>query len=94
MARGTVRGALTGALVLIALQKITTARGAASVSGGMDVLNSLVERALSPDVAAVPNFAHATGRQEEPEPAPIPDGPRNVGSVPDPSTIPVPKIPE
>jgi hypothetical protein len=95
-ARSSVRGALTACLGLVALQVATTDRGSAALGGGFTVLNTMVERIFSPDVPALPDFAHAVGRQEEPETTwtpPVttekPDS-KFPGVTPDPRKIPVP----
>lgn len=48
-----LRGAVTAWLALIALQTVVTNSGQAS--GALGTLNNLVQRALSPDVPAIPD---------------------------------------
>jgi hypothetical protein len=50
----TLRGAITAWLALIALQTIVTS-GSGRVSSALTGLNTLVQRALSPDVPAIPD---------------------------------------
>lgn len=59
-------------LGLIALQALTTREGSGKVAGAFDALNSIVERALDPNVAAIPDFAGATGAGSSSTPAAAP----------------------
>lgn len=81
MARGAVRGAAVAWLGLIALQVATTRRGSAAVAGGFDVFSGFVERALSPDVAAIPDYAHRVGRDEETDAPPATAAPTGGGKT-------------
>lgn len=80
MRRGALKGAASAWLGLIVLQVATTNRGSGAVSGALAAVASVVERALSPDVAAIPDLAHRTGRDEEP--APVPAGGGKTESTP------------
>jgi hypothetical protein len=55
MARGAFRGALTAWLGLITLQVVTTKGGSSKVAGLFGVVDSVVQRALDPNVAAIPD---------------------------------------
>lgn len=61
MANGTLRGAGAAVFGLIVLQTVTTQRGAAGVGGILGWVDSVLRRALSPDVAAIPDFANGKG---------------------------------
>lgn len=66
MARGAFRGAAGVWLGLIALQVLTTREGSGKVAGAFDAVNSLVERALDPNVAAIPDHAGVGSRPSTP----------------------------
>jgi len=66
VASGAVRGVLTAWLGLAALQALTSRGGSDKAAGLVDVIASVVERALSPDVAAIPNFAGWDGAAARP----------------------------
>lgn len=66
MARGALRGVGVAWLSLVALQVATTDRGSGALVSGLDGVTGLVRRAFSADVAAIPDLAHRTGRDEEP----------------------------
>lgn len=55
MARGAFRGAASAWLGLIALQAVTSKGGSSATSGVLGWAESVVKRALSPDVAAIPD---------------------------------------
>lgn len=55
MARGAFRGALTAWLGLITLQTVVSKSGSSQVSGIFGVLDSMVQRALDPNIAALPD---------------------------------------
>jgi hypothetical protein len=55
VARGAVRGAVTAWLALVVLQVVTSQHGSGQVAGLFDLANGLVKRAMSPDVAAIPD---------------------------------------
>lgn len=50
-----IRGAVTAWLALIALQTVTSKGGSGKVAGAFSALDSIVKRALSPNVAAIPD---------------------------------------
>ncbi len=52
-----VRGFLTGYLLLVALSALVGEGGSKRASGLLGTLTSLVERALSPAVAAIPDYS-------------------------------------
>jgi len=60
VARGAVRGALTAWLGLITLQVVTSQGGSGRVAGAFVAFDSVVKRALSPDVAAIPDYRNGT----------------------------------
>jgi hypothetical protein len=60
VARGALRGAMSAWLGLITLQVVTSQHGSGAVAGAFDTVNSVVKRALSPDVAAVPDYRNGT----------------------------------
>jgi hypothetical protein len=60
VARGAVRGALTAWLGLITLQVVTSQHGSGQVAGAFEALNSVVKRALSADVAAIPDYRNGS----------------------------------
>jgi hypothetical protein len=60
---------------LIVLQAVTTKRGAKGVSGAFGWIDSAVQRAISPDVAAIPDFSAGT-------PAPAATTPAGSSSLP------------
>lgn len=53
--RGGVRGALAAWLGLIALQAVGTAGGSGRISSFFGDVNTLIERALNPNVPAIPD---------------------------------------
>jgi hypothetical protein len=55
VARGALRGAAAAWLGLIALQAVTSKGGAHATSGVLGVAESIVKRALAPNVAAIPD---------------------------------------
>jgi hypothetical protein len=57
VARGALRGAATAWLGLIALQVVTSGEGSGRLSEVFVWVNSLVTRALDPDVAAIPDLS-------------------------------------
>lgn len=57
MARGAVRGFAAGALGLIALQGLTSDKSAGKVSGLVGTITGLVDRALDPNVPAIPDHS-------------------------------------
>lgn len=61
MSRGAFRGAAVAWLGLAALDALLSTHGAESVSGALGVLNSVAQRALSPDVALIPDFSSGAG---------------------------------
>jgi hypothetical protein len=60
VARGAFRGAATAWLGLVALQVVTTSSGSSKVGGVLNWVNSVVSRALDPNVAALPDYSTAT----------------------------------
>lgn len=60
MARGAVRGAAIAWLGLVTLDALVSSRGSQSVTGAMGVVTSVVNRALSPDVALIPDFRNGS----------------------------------
>lgn len=55
MARGAVRGAATAWLALIALQAVSTRGGSGRIAALLTDVNGLIERALDPNVPAIPD---------------------------------------
>lgn len=93
MARGAVRGAMSAAFGLVVLQVVTTHSGSSKVAGAFDIANSLIKRAMDPNVAAIPDFASNRAPAEQ---APGVDG--YAGSSyeavpPNPNRIPLPGAP-
>lgn len=56
----SLRGIATGWLALIVLQVVVTQRGADATSGILNTLNSLIQRALDPTVAGIPDRGEGT----------------------------------
>jgi hypothetical protein len=54
-----LRGFLTGYLALVALSALVTESGSKKASGLLGTLSSIIERALSPGVPAIPNYRGA-----------------------------------
>lgn len=81
MARGAVRSFAAAWLGLVVLQTATTKRGSGAIAGGFGVIGGLAERLLSPDVPAIPNRAHATGRDAETDAPAAATGPRSTAPV-------------
>lgn len=79
---GAVRGAFAGFLGLVALHRMADKRSAKRVGGLFDDLASIVDRALSPEVAAIPDL-----RDSSPEPEPEP----STGAPP---RLPIPAPPK
>jgi hypothetical protein len=64
MGRHALRGAVTAWLGLLALQAVVTRGGSGRVASAMSTVDALVQRALSSDVAAIPDrraVSSATG---------------------------------
>lgn len=59
MARGAFRGAFGAFLTLAVLQALTTRHGSGRVAEAIADVDSLVKRAMDPNVAAVPDFAQS-----------------------------------
>lgn len=57
MARGAVRGAAVAWLGLVALDALLSNHGSTAAGGVLNFANSVVLRALSPDVAAIPDYS-------------------------------------
>lgn len=55
-----LRGAAAAWLGLVALQAVTTSRGANTVGGLLGTVDGLVKKALDPSVAAIPDRNHKT----------------------------------
>lgn len=55
MARGALRGAMSAALGLIALQAVSSKKGSGRISGLLTDVNGLVLRVLDPTVPAIPD---------------------------------------
>jgi hypothetical protein len=96
MARGAVRGALGAWLGLVALQVATTSGGSGRIAGAFGVLNGLVERALDPNVPAIPDGARAAVRDADAGgDSKVLDGADTKvvsPAPPNPSTIPLPGL--
>jgi hypothetical protein len=61
MARGMLRGAAVAWGGLIAVQALTSSRGADAASGLLGTVNGLIKRALDPSVPAIPDHSAAAG---------------------------------
>jgi hypothetical protein len=86
VARGAVRGALTAWLGLIVLHGLTTKGGSKAVGGAFDVVGNVVERALSPDVPAIPDRRTGESRHIEQDTPTTPAAP----TKPVPNRVPIP----
>jgi hypothetical protein len=84
VARGAVRGALTAWLGLIVLHGLTTKGGSKAVGGAFDVVGNVVERALSPDVPAIPDRRTGESRHIEQDTTPA------APTKPVPNRVPIP----
>lgn len=93
MARGAMRSALTACLGLVVLQKLTTVTGSSSVSGLIDAANSVVKRAIDPNVPAIPDLAGGGGGAGEQAPLPSPTVPAPSSVPPNPRRVPIPAGP-
>lgn len=60
MARGAMRGAATGALSLIVLQGLT-GKASGRVGGLVDAVTGLIDRAIDPNVPAIPDHSRTAG---------------------------------
>jgi hypothetical protein len=92
VARGAVRGAVTAWLGLIVLQVVTTKHGSGQIAGLFGVADSVVKRAMSPDVAAIPDYrngapaASSTSSATDPKlPTPAPTYTTVGGRIPVPT---------
>lgn len=56
-----IRGVLSGYLALVALQVLVSPGGSSKTKGLLGALSSIIDRALSPRVAAIPDYAGAAG---------------------------------
>jgi hypothetical protein len=93
VARGALRGAAGAWLGLIALQAVTTKRGSKQVSGLLTWVDSAVQRALSPDVAAIPDYSKGVPAPAATKPAgssSLPYQPPYGGPTPAPGVHPLP----
>jgi hypothetical protein len=95
VARGALRGAMSAWLGLIVLQTVTTKGGSGKVAGAFDAVNGLVERALSPAVAAIPDHSSTKPTTSIGGTIPNPTVPSLPSSavIPRPSTVPIPGRP-